>query len=130
MNHGGERSEPQPQFAAYHVIIRKGNKAMALDLAQKRLNAHAYLDHLCPEQLSAVHGLLESMLSPLERTLALAPIDDEPVTEEDAAAIEAGIASLEQGRGVPMEKILADFGLAMEDLRKMAASSPKEDADQ
>lgn len=56
--------------------------------------------------------LLESMLSPLERSLVLAPVDDEPLTPEEAAAIEAGIASLERGEGIPHEEVLAEFGLA------------------
>ena len=60
------------------------------------------------------------MLSPLDRKLALAPIDDEPVTPEDVAAIQAGIASLERNGGVPTEQVLADFGITMDDFHRMA----------
>ena len=56
------------------------------------------------------------MLSPLARKLALAPIDDELVTPEEAATIQASIASLERNGGVPMEEVLADFGLTMDHL--------------
>ena len=84
---------------------------MQRDSIQDRQEAHAYLDRLPCNQLSAVHDLLESMLSPLARSLALAPLDDEPLTPEEAAAIEAGIASLERGEGIPHEEILAEFGL-------------------
>jgi hypothetical protein len=94
--------------------------AMNPDLAQERQRAHAYLDCLPENQLSAVRGLLESILSPLDRKLALAPVDDEPVTPEEAAAIQAGIASLDSDGGVPMEEVLADLGLGMDDFRKMA----------
>ena len=66
------------------------------------------------------------MLSPLDRRLALAPIDDEPVTPEDIAAIQAGIASLEAGRSVPMEDILADLGFTVEDFQKMADDPDRE----
>ena len=59
------------------------------------------------------------MLSPLDRKLALAPFDDEPVTAEDIAAIQAGVASIEAGRAVPIEEVLADFGLTTDDFRKM-----------
>jgi hypothetical protein len=93
---------------------------MESTLIRERQRAHAFLDRLPEQQLSAVSGLLESMLSPLDRALALAPIDDEPLTPEDAAAIEAGIASLERNGGVPMEVVLADFGLTMDDFRKMS----------
>jgi predicted transcriptional regulator len=67
------------------------------------------------------------MISPLDRKLALAPIDDEPLTPDEVAAIEAGRASLAEGRGVPMEDVLADFGLTMDDFRKMAETPLSED---
>jgi hypothetical protein len=70
--------------------------------------------------LTAVRGLLETILSRLDRKLAVAPIDDEPVTPEDLAAIQAGVASLRRDGGVPMEDVLAEFGLTMDEFRKMA----------
>ena len=101
---------------------------MALDLSQQRQHAHAFLDRLPADQLSAVRGLLESMLSPLDRALALAPVDDEPLTAEEAAAVEAGIASLDRNGGVSMEEVLADFGLTMEDFHKMAETPLPEES--
>lgn len=59
---------------------------MEPDLTHRRQNAHAFLDRLPADQLSAVCGLLETMLTPLDRKLAVAPFDDEPLTPEDAAA--------------------------------------------
>ena len=103
---------------------------MEPDLTEQRQHAHAFLDRLPDDQLSAVCGLLESMLSPLDRKLALAPIDDEPLTAEDAAAIRAGIASLEKNGGVPMEEVLADFGLTMDDFQKMAETPLPEEFNQ
>ena len=100
---------------------------MALDHAHQRQHAHAFLDRLPDDQLSAVCGLLETMLSPLDRKLALAPIDDEPLMEGETAAIQAGIASLEQNGGVLMEEVLADFGLTMDDFHKMAETPLPED---
>jgi len=100
---------------------------MALDNGQQRQHAHAFLDRLPDDQVSAVCGLLETMLSPLDRKLALAPIDDEPLTLDEAEAIQAGIASLEQNGGVPMEEVLADFGLTMDDLQNMAGTPVLED---
>lgn len=103
---------------------------MESNLDQQRQFAHAFLDRLPAEQLSAVCGLLGSMLSPLDRKLALAPIDDEPLTPEEAAAIEAGVDSLEQNGGVPLEDVLADFGLTMDDFRKMAETPLPEEVNQ
>jgi hypothetical protein len=72
---------------------------MQANLNQQRQQAHALLDLLSAEKLTAVYGLLETMLSPLERKLALAPIDDEPLTPEEAAAIQAGADSLDKNGG-------------------------------
>jgi hypothetical protein len=100
---------------------------MDSDLARERRQAHAYLDRLPENQVSAVRGLLESMLSSLDRKLALAPMDDEPLTPEEAAAVLAGAASLDRDGGVPMEQILADLGLSMDDFRRMAEAPPQEE---
>jgi hypothetical protein len=91
----------------------------AENVAEQRQHVHAYVDRLPGDQLSALHGRLETMLSPLDRTLALAPLDDEPVTPEDIAAIKASAAAFDAGQSVSMEEILADFGLTMDDFEKM-----------
>jgi hypothetical protein len=101
---------------------------MALDHSDERQHAHAFLDRLPDNQLSAVCGLLETMLSPLDRKLAVAPLDDEPVTPDEAAAIQIGISSLEKSGGVPLEEVLADFGLSIDDFHKMAENPVSEDA--
>ena len=99
------------------------------DLAQERQQAHALLDQLPAEQVAAIRGLLETMLDPLDRKLALAPIDDEPETEEERRAVGEAMDSLRRNGGVPMEEVLADFGLTMEDFRRMAENDlPDEQA--
>jgi hypothetical protein len=55
------------------------------------------------------------MLHPVERAVANAPLDDEPVTEEDRLCILAGHAAIREQNGTPMEEFLAEFGLTMED---------------
>lgn len=47
--------------------------------------------------------------------------DDEKRTEEDRAEIRTVLPSLDQNHGVPMEDILADFGLTMAGFEAMAA---------
>ena len=91
--------------------IIKVIQTMALDLAQERQRARAYLDCLQPEQVPAARKMLESMVSPLDRLLTTAPIDDEPVTAADRAAIEAANDPSIQSKAVTTEDILADFGL-------------------
>jgi hypothetical protein len=84
---------------------------MQSDLTRERRQAHALLDLLPPEKLNAVRSLLEVMVEPLSRSLALASVEDEQITPETAAAIERARASLAHGEGIPHEDILREFGL-------------------
>lgn len=74
-------------------------------------HAHQLLDQLDAGQLAAVVQLLEVMTDPLARSLASAPVDDEPVSVEEAAALDAAHASITRGEGIPHEEILREFGL-------------------
>jgi hypothetical protein len=49
------------------------------DLTRQRQQAHALLDILPAEKLTAVRSLLEVMVEPLSRLLALAPLEDEEI---------------------------------------------------
>ena len=92
---------------------------METDLTQKRRQAHAYLDRLPPEQLSAVRSLLETMLDPVSRAVANAPIEDEPISEaEERAAAEAG-EWLKHNKPIPHEEVLAEFGLTTDDFQRL-----------
>jgi hypothetical protein len=84
---------------------------MEPDVIQQRQEAHALLDVLPDEKLTAVRSLLEVMVEPLARSLALAPVDDEELTPEMSAALDRASASLVRGEGIPHEEILREFGL-------------------
>jgi hypothetical protein len=84
---------------------------MEPNLNQERQQAHALLDMLPPEKLNTVRSLLEVMVEPLARSLALAPVEEEEITPETAAALERARASLARGAGIPHEEILREFGL-------------------
>jgi len=84
---------------------------MQLDLAQQREQAHLLIDVLPEEKLSAVHSLLEVLVEPLSRSLAMAPVEDEDLTPETTAALDRSRASLARGEGIPHEEILREFGL-------------------
>jgi hypothetical protein len=84
----------------------------------EKQHAHELIEQLAPSQISTAVRLLESiLLDPVARALANAPLDDEPVTEEDIARIEASRAWFRErgGKGIPMEEVLAEFGLTMDD---------------
>jgi hypothetical protein len=84
-----------------------------------RHHVHALIDQLPPVQLAALEGFLQSILDPRSRKLALAPLDDEPFTEEDRLAVAEADEWLKQHDPIPLEAVLADFGLNMADWDKM-----------
>jgi len=84
---------------------------MELNLDRERRQAHALLDMLPAEKLNAVRSLLEVMVEPLARSLALASVEEEEITVETAAALERARASLARGEGISHEEILREFGL-------------------
>jgi hypothetical protein len=87
--------------------------------ADARLHVHDLVDKLPPGQLAALEGLLKSMLDPPSRKLALAPLDDEPFTEEDRLAVAEADEWRKHNDPVPLEAVLADFGLDMADWERM-----------
>jgi hypothetical protein len=86
-----------------------------MNSTETRQNVHSLVDQLPPAQLAIIEGLLSIMLNPVARPKA--PIDDEPLTDEDAQAIRRSEAWFEKngGKGIPMEEVLADFGLSIKD---------------
>jgi hypothetical protein len=84
---------------------------MEPNLNQERREAHALLDMLPAEKLNAVRSLLEVMVEPLVRSLALAAVEEEELAPETAAALDRARASLARGEGIPHGEILREFGL-------------------
>jgi hypothetical protein len=84
---------------------------MELNHSQERQQAHALLDMLADDKLTAVRSLLEVMVEPVARSLALAPVEEEEIRPETAAALERARSSLARGEGIPHEEILREFGL-------------------
>lgn len=82
---------------------------MPAEIAHEKQQIHELIDRLAPSQIAAVRGLLEAMLGPV----ALAAADDEPVIEEDRTRFREGQAWLARrgGKGIPMDQVLAEFGL-------------------
>jgi hypothetical protein len=78
-------------------------------MSDSRQYVHELIDQLDPGQLAAVGKLFEVMIH-----------EEEELTEEDRAAIQAGLASLNKNGGIPMEDVVADFGLTIAEFEKMA----------
>lgn len=83
-------------------------------------HVHALVEQLPPAQLAALETLLESMLNPLSRRPAPIPFDDEPFTEEDRQAVAEADEWLKHNEPIPLETVLADFGLSLADWEAMA----------
>jgi len=79
-------------------------------MSNPKEHAHALLDMLPEEKLSAVVGFLEVMVEPLSRSLACAPLEEEEITPDTAAALERARASLARGEGIPHEDMQREFG--------------------
>jgi hypothetical protein len=63
------------------------------------------------------------MLDPVSRAIANAPIDDEPESEHERQAVaEANEWFRNNPQGIPLEQVLADFGLTVDDIRNDQAA--------
>jgi hypothetical protein len=92
-----------------------------------RHHVHTLVDQLPPVQLAALEGLLQSMLEPVSSKLALATVDDEPFTEEDRLAVAEADEWSKDNALIPLEEVLADFGLTMADWDTMGNTPPAEE---
>ena len=83
-----------------------------------REHAHELIDHMAPSQVAALVGLLETMLVPVSRAIANAPIDDESESEEERRAVAESKAWLAQhpGQTVSHAELMAEYGLSAEDV--------------
>lgn len=91
-----------------------------MSYAHTKEHAHELIDRMAPSQVSAVVGLLETMLDPVSRAIANAPFDDELESEEERRAVAASKAWMAQhpGQGIPHEDVVAEFGLSTEDPKR------------
>jgi hypothetical protein len=68
-------------------------------------------DALPAGKLSAVKSLLELMVEPLARSLALAQAEEEELAPDGDTALDRARQSLARGEGVSHDEILREFGL-------------------
>lgn len=95
---------------------------MATAATNPKQEAHELIERLSTGQVIAAVGLFKAMLDPVSVALANAPIDDEPVSEEEARDIAAARASLARGEGIPHDEVLREFGLTAEDFERMGST--------
>jgi hypothetical protein len=89
-----------------------------METMPEKQHAHQLIEQLPDSQIETAVRFLEFMLlDPVARGAATALPDDEPATEEDRRRFHDGQAWFRKrgGRGIPMEDVLAEFGLKAED---------------
>ena len=89
-----------------------------MDRLLGRHHAHELIEQLAESEIATAVRFLEFMLlDPVARALATAPHDDEPATDQDRRRFHGGQAWFAQrgGRGIPMDEVLAEFGLDPEE---------------
>jgi hypothetical protein len=79
----------------------------------ERDRAHELIDRLPGPQLAALVGLLETIVDPVAAALRNAPIDDEPVTEDEERAVSEAHDWLSKngGKGIPHAEAMRRLGL-------------------
>jgi hypothetical protein len=86
---------------------------------ERKREARAMLDRLPPNQIDAVHSLLESMMDPASFQLATAALADQPASEPEDQAVAEAAASFDQQESVTFGRVLADLGYA-DDVGKLS----------
>jgi hypothetical protein len=86
-------------------------------MSDTRQHAHELIDRMPETQLSALAGLLETIVDPVSVALRDAPIDDEPITEEEERAVKESREWLKHNPGIPFEKVVAELGFTMEEVK-------------
>jgi hypothetical protein len=82
-------------------------------MSDARQHAHQLIDCLPENQLSALVGLLETIVDPVAAALRNAPNDDEPESEEEKRAVAEAHDWLARngGKGIPHGEAMRKFGL-------------------
>ncbi len=89
-----------------------------MESAIDKQHAHELIDRLHPSMITTAIRFLEFIaMDPVARSIATAPVDDEPLTEEEEQALDRADAWLQQngGKGIAHEQVLAEFGFSMKD---------------
>ena len=81
---------------------------------QPRKHLHQLIDDLPEQEIQAARRYLQFLCGqddPVLRAIRSAPVDDEPLTDEDRAAIDEAQRDLDAGNRVSDAQIRADLGI-------------------
>ncbi len=82
-------------------------------MSDTRQHAHRLIDQMPEAQLSGLVHFLETIVAPVAAALRNAPIDDEPETSQEKAAVAEAAAWLENNgrKGIPHAEAMRHLGL-------------------
>lgn len=82
-------------------------------MSNTRQQAHQLIDRMPETQLSGLVQFLETIIDPVAAALRNAPLDDEPETEEEKAAVTEARTWLKNngGKGIPHAEAMRRLGL-------------------
>jgi len=82
-------------------------------MSDPRQHVYELINRLPPAQLAAVTGLLETTLDPVSLATANAPLEDEPISEEEERAVAEANEWLKHNKPIPFEEVLSEFGVTL-----------------
>jgi hypothetical protein len=80
-------------------------------MAATRQDVNRLLDALPESEMEAIARYIQERQALIQKVREIhrnAPVDDEPLTARDIAAMEKGLADVRAGNGVPLEDVLAE----------------------
>ena len=82
-------------------------------MSDTRQHAHQLIDRMPETQLSGLVQFLETIVDPVAAALRNAPLDDEPETEDEKAAVAEATTWLRNngGKGIPHAEAMRRLGL-------------------
>jgi hypothetical protein len=85
-------------------------------MAADKQHAHQLIEQLPPNQVPAAIGMLESLLDPVSRAIANAPVDDEPLSAADEKALAEAREWSKHNKATSHEEFIAELGITKEEI--------------
>ena len=82
---------------------------MLKSMSNTRQHAHELIDRMPETQLSALVGLLETIVDPA--------IEDEEISDEEEQAVARSREWFKHNQGIPFEQVVAELGFTMDQIR-------------
>jgi hypothetical protein len=86
-------------------------------MGDSRQQAHRLIDRMPETQISALVGLLETIVDPVASALADARLEDEEIGEEEERAVARSREWFKHNQGIPFEQVVAECGFTMDQIR-------------